>query len=34
VEVAVEVLQTRIELRSTVGWVMDVYLLRKVSSAT
>ena len=29
VEVAVEVLQTRIEMRSTVGWIMDVYLLRK-----
>ena len=33
VEVAVQVLQTRIELRSTVGWVMDVFLLRKVSAA-
>lgn len=31
VEVAVEVLQTRIEMRSTVGWIMDVFLLRKRS---
>ena len=30
VEVAVEVLQTRIEMRSTVGWIMDIFLLRKV----
>lgn len=28
-EVAVEVLTTRIDVRATVGWIMDVYLLRK-----
>lgn len=28
-EVAVEVLTTRIEVKTTVGWIMDVYLLRK-----
>lgn len=27
-EVAVEVLTTRIEVRATVGWIMDIYLLR------
>lgn len=29
IEVAVDVLTTRIAVKSTVGWVMDVYLLRK-----
>lgn len=29
VEVAVEVLTTRIEVKATVGWIMDVYLLRR-----
>jgi precorrin-6A synthase len=28
-EVAVEVLQTRIEVKTSVGWIMDVYLLRR-----
>ena len=28
-EVAVEVLTTRIEVKTKVGWIMDVYLLRK-----
>ncbi|MBD8607473.1 precorrin-6A synthase (deacetylating) [Aeromicrobium sp. CFBP 8757] len=28
-EVAVDVLTTRIEVKTTVGWIMDVYLLRK-----
>jgi len=33
VEVAVEVLTTRIEVKTRIGWIMDVYLLRKRSTA-
>jgi precorrin-6A synthase len=29
IEVAVDVLTTRIAVKSSVGWIMDVYLLRK-----